>query len=331
MKQQLQSTNFTALQSEFTNWLQRQNMSKSVIINYPLGLNEYFFYLEQQHNIRHINKVEAKHSEAFKQHLQYRTNLKTGIGGIGNQAINGTMKCLNSFNQYIAQCSQTFKYAITADYLPIDIAEKIVLTQSEVMEFYNTTFEPYSYSLSSIEFGQRDRVILAVLYGCGLRKSEALNLDVSDVDFINKRLLVRKGKGYKQRYVPIPNQHLEDIKAYIQHGRYYYTERHHDIYCRTKTIKKLNYNKSESALLLSIQGTRLTSFTKRLNYLKNKTSIQKNITAHVLRHSLGTHLYQNGLDLDKIRIILGHKSIDTTQIYVHISEQLKNNTNQNDI
>jgi integrase/recombinase XerD len=306
-------------------------MSKSAIKNYPLGLQEYFLYLEQQQNIKHIDRVELKHAESFKQHLQYRTNLNTGIGGIDNQTINGTLKSLNSFNQYIAKCSPLYKYAITADYLPVDIAEKIVLTKNEVMELYNATFEPYPHNPSSIEFGQRDRVILGVLYGCGLRKNEALNLDISDIDFTNKRLLVRKGKGYKQRYVPIPNQSLEDIKAYIQQGRYYFTECHHDIYCRIKTVKKLSYNKNENALLLGTEGKRLTCFTYRLNHLKSKTSIQKKITSHVLRHSLGTHLYQSGLDLDKIRIVLGHASIDTTQIYVHISKQIENDTKQNDI
>ena len=331
MNQEPQSANFKALISGFTQWLETLGLSTSTIINYPLGLKEYFFYLEQHHNIKHINKVEPKHSEQFKLHLQYRANLSTGYGGISNQTINGVLKSLNSFNRYIAQCSQTYKYAITSDYLPVDISEKIVLTQSEVMELYNTTFEPYPHKPSSIEFGQRDRVVIGVLYGCGLRLNEARNLDVSDIDFINKRLLVRNGKGSKQRFVPIPNQHSEDIKAYIQQGRYYFTEQHHNIYCRIKTIKKTRNKKTENALLLNTSGTRLIILNQRLEYLKNKTSIQKSISAHVLRHSLGTHLYQNGLDLNKIRIMFGHASIDTTQIYVHISKQLENNNNQNDI
>jgi site-specific recombinase XerD len=128
---------------------------------------------------------------------------------------------------------------------------------------------------------------------------------------------------------PIPNQHLDDIKAYIQQGRYYFTERHHDIYCRIKTVIKPRYKKDENALLLGTQGTRLLCYTQRLKYLKSKTTIQKNITPHLLRHALGTHLYQNGMDLNKIKTILGHVSIDTTQIYVHICKQLENNNNEN--
>lgn len=325
MKQELQSTNFIALLAGFKEHIKTLGMSYSAITNYPLGLNEYFIYLEQCHKIRHINKVEEQHSDAFKKHLQYRTNLKRKSRGITNQTINGTLKALNSFSRYISTCSQTFKYAITADYLPVTIAERIVLTQSEVMELYNATFEQYPHNPSSVEFGQRDRAVIAILYSAGLRKSEAVNLDLSDIDFTNKRLLVRKGKRNKQRFVPLPNQGLEDIKAYIQQSRYYFTEQHYSTHCRDKSIKKRNYRTDENALLLSVQGTRLKSFVQRLNYLKSKTSIQKNVTAHTCRHSLGTHLYQNGLDLEKIRIMFGHASIDTTQIYVHISEQLKNN------
>lgn len=329
MKQELQSTNFKYLVAGFSDWLQTLNLSESTVTYYPLGLKEYFVYLEQEHNIKHINRVEYEHSEEFKLHLQHRINYNTQYGGISNQTINGILKSLNSFNRYIAQCSLTYKYAITADYLPVDIAEKIVLTQNEVRELYNATFEPYPHKSSSLEFGQRDRVIIALLYSCGLRKKEAVNVNMEDVDFANKRLLVRKGKGNKQRYVPIPNQHLEDIKAYIQQGRYYFTERHYAKHCRTKTIYKSRYDKQDNALLLGIEGTRLLCFTVRLKYLKSKTTIQKNITAHVCRHSLGTHLYQNGLALDKIRQILGHASIDTTQIYVHISKQLENINNNN--
>lgn len=332
MRTELKSQNFIALVDGFTEDLKRLGMSYSAVTNYPLGLKEYFIYLEQHYNIKHITRVGEQHSKSFKQHLQQRTNRKRKNGGISNQTINGTLKALNSFSKYISNNSETFKYAITEDYLPISTAEKIVLTPSEVMELYNATFEPYPHNPSSVEFGQRDRVIIALLYGCGLRKSEALNLDLSDIDFINKRLLVRKGKRNKQRYVPIANSNLEDIRAYIEQSRYYYTERHHCSYYRYKSIKKKNYRPDENALLLSVQGTRLNTFVQRLDYLKSKTSIQKNLTPHVLRHTLGTHLYQNGLDLDKIRIILGHASIDTTQIYVHISEKLKNlnEYNEND-
>ncbi len=325
---ELTSANFIALLNGFTAWLKTKQKSEGLIKNYPIGLRQYFKYLEHHHNIKHISVVEKKHAEAFKLHLQTRINYNKGYGCICNQTINGVLKAVNSFNKYIAQCSQDYKYAIKYDCLPITTSEKIVLTQSEVQDLYNATFDEYPHNLSSVEFGQRDRVIIALLYSCGLRRSEAVEISINDIDFINKRLIVRNGKNSKQRFVPIPNQSLEDIRAYIQTGRYYFTESHRQVLtCRRKTIKKLNYNPDESALLLNIEGTRMMHFEKRLKYLKSKTMITKPLTPHVLRHSYGTHMYQNGLPLEKIRIILGHSSVDTTQIYVHIVKSLENENN----
>jgi integrase/recombinase XerD len=327
-KRELTSINFIELINSFKEWLTIKRKSKALIKNYPIALREYFTYLEHYHNIKHLRKVEQKHAEAFKLHLQTRVNHNKGTGCICNQTINGILKAVNSFNEYIAHSSQVYKYAIKYDYLPVTTNERTVLTQSEVQELYNATFEEYPHSLSSVEFGQRDRVIIALLYSCGLRKSEAVEISIHDIDFVNKRLIVRNGKYSKQRFVPIPNQALEDIRAYIQTGRYYFTERHHQVLtCRRKTVKKKNYNSDETALLLNIEGTRMKHFEKRLEYLKSKTSITKVLSPHVLRHSLGTHLYQNKLSLEKIRIILGHSSIDSTQIYVHIVRTLENQNN----
>ena len=77
------------------------------------------------------------------------------------------------------------------------------------------------------------------------------------------------------------------------------------------------------ALLLGVDGKRLMSFTYRLEYLKLKTNIEKSITSHLLRHSYGTYLYQSGMKLEKIQQILGHASVDTTMIYIHIAKRLE--------
>lgn len=321
----LESNNYKNLLDGFTLWLKTLQMSPSAIKNYPMGLREFFLYLEKNQGVHHVNKIEKKHSEAFIEHLQFRINRNTKEAGISNQTINGIIKSLNSFNKFIADNSENFKLGITSEYLPVEVAEKIVFTKEEVLELYNATFEPYPHSLSSVEFGQRDRVIIALLYSCGLRLSEAVYLDLSDIDFVNRRLLVRKGKGNKQRFVPIPNQSLEDIKSYIQQGRYYFSESHLHPYCRKNVMRKKLYRPDEQALLLGIEGIRLQSFSSRLDYLKSKTTIDKHLTPHILRHSLVTHYYQSGMDLDKIRLILGHSSLDVTQIYVHIRKPLESN------
>jgi integrase/recombinase XerD len=319
------STHYKYLLVGFTQWLTTKGYVPNTVKVYPEGVKEYFLYLEGQ-NILNINKVLPQHSAKFKLYLQYRSNRKTQTGGICNMSVNGIIKAINCFSKYVSDSSDTFKYDIQEDYLPVDVAEKIILTQDEVKQLYNATFEPYPSSLGSIEYGQRDRAILAIFYGAGLRLNEGRKLELSDIDFTNRRVLVRYGKKGKQRYVPIPNQHLEDLRTYIQQGRYWFTEKHHQsLTCYKRSYKKSGFD--QGALFLNIRGGRLLSFTHRLDYLKEKVGITKPLATHGLRHALGTHLYQNGLDIEQIKKVLGHKSIDTTQIYVHIAEQLNNEAN----
>jgi integrase/recombinase XerD len=322
MRNNIQSQNFKVLVDAFENWLSALAKSSSTVQHYPLALIEYFEYLEAEHNIKHINRVEKKHSTMFKQHLQLRINKSRLIGGIHNQTINCIIKALNSFNRFMSEYSETLKYGITEKYLPVEHAEKIVLTEQEIEELFEVTYEQYPNSKSQLPFGQRDRVILHLLYSMGIRADEASWIDLSDVDFNNNRILVRKGKGGKQRYVPTTFRVMDEIRSYIENGRYYFMESHENPTCWKRIVKKKMDRKDENALLLNVFGKRLRTFDKRLKYLASKTSITKNVTCHVLRHTLGTHLYQNGMKLNRIQLILGHSSQDTTMIYVHIAKRL---------
>ena len=327
MRAKLESNNFKILVQEFRNWLKTKEMSQSCITNYPVALAEYFEYLEMVHNIKHINKVEKKHSTMFKAYLQIRSNKVTGRGGIHNQSINGTLKGLNNFNKFIAQCSTIYKYGIQEDYLKVEHAEKIVLDESEVQELMDATYEAYPHAHAQQAFGQRDRVILHLLYSCGLRLNEARWLNISDLDFANTRILVRNGKGNKQRYVACTGYILDEIRAYIECGRYFFTHRHHNKLCKKRVYKKEQTPEDQQALLIGITATRLMSFTPRLNYLKSKTTISKHLTNHILRHSYGTHMYRRGMKLERIQRLLGHESVDTTMIYVHLAKQLDDELN----
>jgi integrase/recombinase XerD len=322
MRNKLQSQNFNVLVKEFGNWLSTLEKSSSTIQRYPLALREYFEYLEAEHNLKHINRVERKHSEMFKAHLQQRIHKLNKIGGIHNQTINCIIKALNSFNKFTAEYSEVFKYGITEKYLPVEHAEKIVLTEQEVGELFEVTYEQYPNTKSQIPFGQRDRVILHLLYSLGIRAKEASLIDLSDVDFNNNRILVRNGKGGTQRYVPTTFRVMDDIRSYIENGRYYFMESHFNQRCWKRIVKKKMDRNDENALLLNVFGKRLKTFDKRLNFLEGKTSITKNVTCHVLRHSLGTHLYQKGMKLSRIQQILGHRSQDTTMIYIHIAKRI---------
>ena len=154
--------------------------------------------------------------------------------------------------------------------------------------------------------GERNRAILETLYGCGLRVSEITSLKISDL-FFDEGFIKITGKGNKQRFVPIANATQKYIELYKD------TIRNH------MTIVK-SY---EDTLFLNRRGKQLTRamiFTI-IKTLAIKINLQKNISPHTLRHSFATHLLENGADLRSIQMMLGHESITTTEIYVHLDRK----------
>ena len=153
-------------------------------------------------------------------------------------------------------------------------------------------------------FGKRDRAILEVLYGCGLRVSEAANLRISHV-FLDEGFVKIIGKGDKQRLVPLGEVAADAIRAYLPE-RPVPSER-----------------KNEDCLFLNRFGKPLSRISI-FNLVKNQAivaGIRKEISPHTFRHSFATHLIENGADLRIVQEMLGHESILTTEIYTHIDTQ----------
>jgi len=154
--------------------------------------------------------------------------------------------------------------------------------------------------------GERNRAILEVLYGCGLRVSELVTLKISDL-FFEERFIKITGKGNKERLVPISA----------------FTQKYIELY-RITIRNKLSIQKGfEDTLFLNRRGKQLTRamiFTI-IKDLGKKINLNKNISPHTLRHSFATHLLENGADLRSIQLMLGHESITTTEIYVHLDRR----------
>ena len=178
---------------------------------------------------------------------------------------------------------------------------------------------PHTLSLMDIEklqkstslsnpIGLRDRAMISLMYGCGLRVSEVCNLTFQSV-FLNENFLKIYGKGSKERLVPLGSVAKEHLQFYLTHGR--------------PTLVKKNSN---NFIFLSQRGGAISRKTFWLNLKKyaQNIGIGFNIKPHLLRHSFATHLLQNGADLRSIQAMLGHSDISTTQIYTHVDiEQLK--------
>lgn len=154
--------------------------------------------------------------------------------------------------------------------------------------------------------GSRNKVLLEMLYSCGLRVSELISLRLSDL-FFEEGFIRIIGKGSKHRFVPIGVQTIQQVNTYI-----------------TEIRNGMNVEFSSSdVLFLNRRGKKLTRamiFTIIKN-LVAASGIQKNISPHTFRHSFATHLLENGADIRAIQLMLGHESITTTEIYTHLSKE----------
>ncbi len=154
--------------------------------------------------------------------------------------------------------------------------------------------------------GQRNQAILETIYGCGLRVSELVSLKISDL-FFDEGFIKITGKGNKQRFVPVANSTQKFIENYKNGSR-----------------TELNIQKGyEDTLFLNRRGKQLTRamiFTI-IKDLANNINLNKTISPHTFRHSFATHLLENGADLRSIQLMLGHESITTTEIYVHLDKK----------
>ena len=153
--------------------------------------------------------------------------------------------------------------------------------------------------------GMRNKAILETLYGCGLRVSELVDLKISDL-FFNEGFIRVTGKGNKQRLIPIPELTQKFISIYINEIRVHHNidRKHTDIVFLNRRGKPL---------------TRAMIFTI-IKVLAKEIGLQKNISPHTFRHSFASHLLENGADLRSIQLMLGHESITTTEIYMHLDK-----------
>jgi integrase/recombinase XerD len=283
----------------FALWMHRLGYSQRTIIKNCQNLNQLIRWLGEQ-KISQLGQIDAKKIKQYHHHLQQRQNQITK-GGLSSRTIEGhftTLHCFDKYLQLCEHCSLPVKGLEKENHLPVVYT---ILSQYEIQRLYDTTDQsPYGY---------RDRAMLGIYYGCGLRLSEGLSLKLDDLDLKRNLLQVRKGKGNKDRFVPMNKKISQDIADYIQYGRSWFLENAYP-----------SYRKPTDKLLISRRGSPSgpSGITKSLQTLCDKAGVVKIISLHDLRHSIATHLLQNGLPLEQIAQFLGHSTLESTQIYTHI-------------
>lgn len=306
-KLKLQNDSYKLFVIKFKEWLDILGYAESTVYYLPNHLQEFFFYLEQN-NVKRINHIQTKTVKNYYQELQQRANERRS-GALSKSYLNKHQQALKKFKEYLQHHNyKGFNIHLKSEQNPTE--EKLnILTQSEIKELFAHT----NQSHHSERIQLRDKAMLVVLYSCGLRRNEAVHLDISDIFFDKERIYVRKGKNYKERFVPINRKNAEILEDYIYEARPQFKDAH-----------------VSEALFLSQQGTRMLgmTFANRLQAIvkatNNKNIIDKKITLHTLRHSIATHLLQQEVKLESIKTFLGHASLESTQIYTHLLKTIEN-------
>lgn len=306
-KLKLENDSYKTLVINYKEWLDVLGYAESTIRSLPIHLQEFFYYLEQN-NINTVGKIETETVKEYYKYLQERTNQRRN-GGLSKSYLNKHQQALKKFKEYLQNYYGTgINVHLKTEQNPTE--EKVnILTQSEIKELF--TASNYSHELK--HFCLRDKAMLVILYSCGLRRNEAVHLDVSDIYFDKERIFVRKGKNYKERFVPINRKNAEILEDYIYEARLEFKNSH--------LHESLFINKFGNRLQGMSFGNRLEAIVKASN---NKNIIDKKITPHTLRHSIATHLLQKDVKLGDIKTFLGHSSLESTQIYTHLLKTIDN-------
>jgi len=306
-KLKLNNESFKLLVTNYKEWLDILGYAESTVYYLPNHLQEFFYYLEC-HGHSDINRITTQTVKDYYNKLKERTNERQS-GALSKSYLNKHQQALRKFKEYLQNHNyKDFNLHLKSEQNPTE--EKLnILTQSEIKELFQAT----SYSHSEKRFRLRDKAILTVLYSCGLRRTEAVSLYISDIFFDKERIFVRKGKNYRERYVPINRKNAEILEDYIYEAR-----------------PEFYQSNLSEALFVNKNGTRMLgmSFANRLQKIvqatNNKNIVEKQITLHILRHSIATHLLQKGVPLESIKTFLGHSSLESTQIYTHLLKTLEN-------
>jgi integrase/recombinase XerD len=282
----------------FEKWLKTLEYAQSTVYVSVRYVSDFFFYLKTK-DITSLEQIQAVVITGYYKYLQTRPH-KRQAGSLSQNYITSNINALKRFSKYL-QVTGKGNLEITLQTQVNKDTHKIILNQEEVKALYKTCGDDY--------LGSRDRAILSIYYGCGLRRTEGINLDVKDVLLKEKLVFVRAGKGYKERYVPMTEAVKEDLENYINQGRQY--------------IRNFKKETNPEALFLSMQVNRMcgNAIIRRVHYLADKAGITKATGLHALRHSIATHLLQSGMTLEEVSQFLGHSSLESTQIYTHLANE----------
>lgn len=274
--------------NDFLDYLKyEKNYSDETIKNYNIDITDYYEYIDK----RHLSFKDISYNDA-RDYVRYLTEEKK--------------ESSSTVSRYISALRTFFNYLVKIEYLDKNVFLLIKLPKKgkHLPKFFY--YNEIENMLDSIDIdtslGYRNMLLLDLLYATGVRVSELVNIKISDIDINGKKIKIM-GKGSKERYVYFDDNTKDMINIYIKKWR--------------RELDK----KNSKYLLLNNNGEGLSTRGVRyiLDGIIKKTSIDKNISPHMLRHSFATSLLNEGCDIMSVQELLGHSSLSATGIYTHVT------------
>ena len=276
----------TAIIQQFKAFLYQVGYSESTVNMLPACVSE---FMEHQ-QITGIRNIEQQNVKAFYGWLQIRP-LKKRSGALSDMMISHYVYALRTFFNWAQTTGQT-------DYNPLS-GLKFKRAQQNIRQPLS---KEEVQQLFAVTLTRKERALLHLFYSCGLRRKEGEALNTGDIHFALQLLYVREGKGSRRRVVPLTERVSRELEDY---------------YLGERCASMARNLKDQEAFMLNKAGNRMkgSQYNKLLKQLTQKASITRQITLHHLRHSIATHLLQSGMSMEYVRDFLGHRFLETTQIY----------------
>lgn len=285
------------LKTEFLSYLKSAGLSQRTIMSHYYNLNYFFFFLLTQTKLTSITDLSKDIIRQYQTYVSTKTQWKgklLGLIGQSRRLITVTVFC---------------RFLLELEYIPIDVSRIIklpkhpqklprgILTQAQIAKVL-------AVPDTKTVMGLRDKAILEILYTTGIRNFELRNLKLKDFNISKHEIFIDRGKGNKSRYVPTGEISAGFMEEYIKKSR--------------PVLSK--FNTSQEYLFLSPKSRKLgeQDLTRIVKRYCVKAGIKENITPHCIRHTCATHLLKNKAPLRYIQVLLGHRSIESTQVYTRV-------------
>lgn len=271
---------------QFRIHVERLGYSKTSVSMLPRLIENFLNFTKKE-----LQLIEPIDITAYYKHLQERPH-KRKPGGLSESYINHHIYSIKVFFDWqLEKGALQFNPISTLEFPRPKSKPREILTIGEIKQVYQVTEN------------LKEKALLSLYYGCGLRRSEGVDLDLRDIHFRTNFLYVREGKNNKRRAVPMSEKVRKDLYNYATKERF--------------------SKDGETAFICNGLGCRIASITlnRMLKELVERAGIKKVITLHCLRHSIATHLLESGVSVEYVRDFLGHKFLESTQIYTRVTRK----------